>query len=145
MLNVYSDITTITTYLPVNRRAGSSSILLFCWKRRDLAALEPKDSNEKLLGKKIPRTDVQIRAGLQSPFRWTTARIGFISKDRGVKRQPDSVAIGSRWQETSPDLWESRPHPTDPPANGQVLCCHQCSLTQRSSEAHRFEKYRGVS
>lgn len=49
----------------------------------------PKDSTEKLPeklpGKKIPRTDVQIRAGLLSPFGVTPTRTGFISTDRGVK------------------------------------------------------------
>lgn len=134
-------INTTNIYLPVNRWATSSSILLlFYWKQRDLAASGPEDSTEKLPGKKILPTDLQIRAGLLSPFRlipttdwlyfhrqvckesWTVWQLGQDTKT------PSSPAARM-------DLWDPWPHPTRPQATGQRLCCNQCSLTQWSLEA----------
>lgn len=74
--------------------------------------------NEKLPGKKILPTDLQIRAGLLSPFRLITTT-DWLYFHRQVCKQ--SWTVWQLGQDTktpsSPaarmDLWDPWPHPTD--------------------------------
>lgn len=133
LLNIIPTVIAINIYLPLDRWAASSSIFLFCWKKRDLAASGPKDSTEKWLGKKILPIDTQIRAGLLSPFRLTTESDWLHFLRQGCKQSWTVSQLGQDGKKPSSltsrmALWEPWPHPVHPRAVRQALCCNQCSV-----------------